>query len=258
VPRSSEEGPVPQLVAAGAPAAVAATAPRLSLLRSFSLTHASNEIAVPWPAQRLIAFLALQDRPVLRETVAGTLWLDATQAHASGSLRSALWRLRQPNCRLVEALGGRLQLSPDLDVDVHHAAEWARRQLRETAVTDGDLDGIALAGDILPDWYDDWIIIERERFRQLRVHALEALCPRLCAAGRFGHAMEAGLAAIAGEPLRESAHRAVIGVHLAEGNRAAALVHYRRFRDLLYDELGLAPSARMHELVSSPRLMTAR
>jgi DNA-binding SARP family transcriptional activator len=66
--------------------------------------------------------------------------------------------------------------------------------------------------------------------------------------------MEAGLAAVRGEPLRESAHRAVINVHLAEGNRAQALGEYHRFRDRLERELGLAPSARMDELVAELQL----
>jgi DNA-binding SARP family transcriptional activator len=61
--------------------------------------------------------------------------------------------------------------------------------------------------------------------------------------------MEVGLASIAGEPLRESAHRAVIRIHLAEGNKAEAFRQYRLYRTLLHDQLGLSPSAQMEELV---------
>ena len=39
-------------------------------------------------------------------------------------------------------------------------------------------------GELLPDWYDDWVLLERERFRQLRLHALDALCDDLTRAGR--------------------------------------------------------------------------
>jgi DNA-binding SARP family transcriptional activator len=104
-------------------------------------------------------------------------------------------------------------------------------------------------GEILPDWYDDWLVIERERFRQLRVHALERLCDRLTAAGRFAEAVDAGLAAVESEPLRESAHRALIRTHLAEGNACEALRQYRAFRELLRRELGLRPSELMEALV---------
>ena len=67
------------------------------------------------------------------------------------------------------------------------------------------------------------LIIERERFHQLRLRALECICEALTAKGDYAGALEAALAAIAAEPLRESAHRALIGVHLAEGNRAEAV-----------------------------------
>src|SRR6266571_3495035 len=55
-----------------------------------------------------------------------------------------------------------------------------------------------LSIDLLPYWYEDWVLVERERFRQLRLHALEALCEQLTALGRFDHAVEAGIAAVAG------------------------------------------------------------
>ena len=63
---------------------------------------------------------------------------------------------------------------------------------------------------MLPACYDDWVLVQRDRFRQLRLHALEALCERLTASGRYGEAIDAGLAAVCAEPLRESSHRVLI------------------------------------------------
>ncbi|HSL67563.1 MAG TPA: bacterial transcriptional activator domain-containing protein, partial [Actinomycetota bacterium] len=85
--------------------------------------------------------------------------------------------------------------------------------------------------------------------RQLRLHALERLCEQLAAAGRFGVAVEAGLQAIAGDPLRESAHRALIKAHLAEGNVADATRQFRIYRRLARDELGVEPSSQAKDLV---------
>ena len=93
------------------------------------------------------------------------------------------------------------------------------------------------------------MLIERERFRQLRLHALEALCERRMAAGRVRHALEAALAAVAAEPLRESAQRTLVRLHLAEGNHAEALRQYHIYRELLNDQLGLEPSTQMQALV---------
>lgn len=228
----------------------------LCLLDTFELRCDGRQAPLPLPAQRLLAFLALQDHPMLRGYVAGTLWLDSSEEHAAGSLRSALWRVRQLDVPLVEANGHQLQLGATVTVDVRDAVAWAHRVLDAPVnLHDADLGEIWRPGELLPDWYDDWVAIERERLRALRAHALEALCDQLTTAGRFGEAAEAGLAAIRDEPLRESAHRALIAVHIAEGNRAAALHQYGVFARLLRDELGIQPSLRMEELVGP---MTAR
>lgn len=229
---------------------------RLRLLDSFELVCAGREVPLALPAQRLLAFLALQDHPMLRGYVAGMLWLDSSEEHAAGSLRSALWRVRRLGIPLVDTNGHRLALCATIGVDVRSTVAWAHRILDASAsLREEDLAEIWRPGELLPDWYEDWVAIERERLRALRAHALEALCARLTTAGRFGEASEAGLAAIRDEPLRESAHRVLIAVHLAEGNRAAALHQYQVFARLLREELGLQPSVRMEQLVES---VTAR
>ncbi|MGH8905014.1 MAG: AfsR/SARP family transcriptional regulator [Egibacteraceae bacterium] len=64
----------------------------------------------------------------------------------------------------------------------------------------------------------------------------------MTAEGRYSQAIDAGLAAIAGEPLRESAHRALIRAYLAEGNPSEALRQYRIYRRLLHDPTRPPPS----------------
>src|SRR5204863_6867755 len=91
----------------------------------------------------------------------------------------------------------------------------------------------ALSSDLLPDWYEDWVVIEAEDWRQLRLHALEALAVKLTTTGRFGDAIEAARAAIKADPLRESAYATLIRVHLAEGNQSEALDTFAFYRDLL-------------------------
>ena len=227
--------------------------PSLSLLGAFELTWDGDLVSLPVPAQRLLAFIALRDRPVLRTYAAETLWLESTTDHACGSLRSALWRLRRPGYELIDVSSGRMRLQPRVVVDVRVLVAWARRVL-DASDGVGELPaisdlGAAALGDLLPDWYDDWLLLERERLRELRVRALERVCERLTVIGSFGQAIEAGLAAVHAEPLRESAHRCLIGVHLAEGNQAEALRGYRVYRDLLHAQLALAPSTRMEDLV---------
>jgi DNA-binding SARP family transcriptional activator len=232
---------------------------RLSLLKGFELRQGAELVALPFSAQRLLAFLALHDRPLQRLYVAGNIWLDSSQDHANANLRTALWRLRRPGCPIVAATTSQLALADSVAVDVRDVAARAQRALQHRA-RESDLGALCTAGDVLPDWYDDWLLIERERFRQLRLHALEALCDDFADAGAYAAATEAGLAAVAGEPLRETAHRALIRAHLAEGNVVEALRQYRLYEGVLRGDLGLEPSDSMRELfggLSSPRIAAA-
>jgi DNA-binding SARP family transcriptional activator len=225
---------------------------RLELLGTFQLMCDGSAVGLSLPGQRLLAFLALQARPVVREYVAGSLWSDCDHDKAFASLRTALWRVRRPGYELVEVDLNRLRVAATVAVDLVEVDERARRILDRTASLDGG-DGTlgGLAYDLLVDWYDEWVLAERERFRQLRVHALESLSEQLRDAGRFAEAIEAALAAVEAEPLRESAQRAVMLVHLAEGNVAQAVRQYETFRTLLRDKLDLEPSSQLAELVSA-------
>jgi DNA-binding SARP family transcriptional activator len=235
----------------------------LKLIGAFEIHLGGNKVPLPLTAQRVLAFLGLQPCPVARSQVAGTLWMHSSEGRAAASLRSALWRLRQSGFELVRADSQVLLLSPTVSVDLQDAVVRAHRLLGwkvegHTGVgSEAHLDWLALSGELLPGWYDDWVIIERERFNQLRLHALEALCEALTAEGQFGPAIEAGQAAVAGEPLRESAHRCLMLVHLSEGNRSDAVHQYNLYRKLCLDELGCEPSDRMAALLQRARGGTA-
>jgi DNA-binding SARP family transcriptional activator len=229
------------------------TGARVALLEGFELRLDGEVVELPLGAKRLIAFLALHNRPLQRSFVANSLWLDSSEERASANLRSALWRLHRNSRPVVDARGTQLRLLADVSVDLHEATGRARRMLEDAPA--GEVDEpfeIAALGDLLPDWYEDWILVERERFRQLRLHALEALCTRLTDAGRYAQAIDAGLGAVAGEPLRESAHRALISAYVAEGNLGEAIRQYRMCERLLRDELGIAPSPLIRQLVDAP------
>lgn len=241
----------------------------LSLVRGFELRSGDDVVPVAPSAQRLVAFVALQDRPVRRLHASGVLWGDASEQHANSSLRSALWRTPSPGGRpLVEATSTHLRLNPAVEVDFRQIVSRAVSILDAGAgaEVEGEAGDVAptpqarlgvqvrlFGDDLLPDWYEDWVLVERERFRQLRLHALEAICQHLTDRGRYALALEAGLAAVACEPLRESAQRQVIRAHIMEGNVTEALRQYRGYARLLADELGARPSASMDRLFDAVR-----
>ena len=224
---------------------------QLALLGGFELHDNGDTVALPMSAQRVLAFVALQDHAVLRTYVACRLWLESSDDHATNSLRSALWRLRQSGCDVVEATGAKLRIASGVAVDAREASVWSQRLLAgEVDAVADEVNGYELLGELLPDWYDDWVVLERERLRELRAHALESLCERLTAEARFAEAMETVQAAVRLDPLRESAHRLLIRIHLAEGNQFEAVTHYRLYRRLLQDKLGLRPSPQMQQLMT--------
>lgn len=221
----------------------------MRLLNAFELRVNGKPIDLPMSARRLLAFLALRGGPIQRVHVAGTLWIDVDEERAFANLRSTLWRVNHCGHRLVEADGGTLRFSGDVRVDLHDAKDQARRLLNDDDGEIPALDSLAFAGEVLPDWYDEWVLIERERFRQLALHGLEALSERLLRRGRYGEAADVALAAVANEPLRESPHRLLIRIHLAEQNLSEAVREYNLYRRLLNDQLGLEPSSTLRSLL---------
>jgi DNA-binding SARP family transcriptional activator len=223
--------------------------PRVVLLGGFQIMAEGGAVPVPAAAQRLVALLALRSGPVSRSDLRATLWPDVAEQAANGRLRTALWRVGRLHDGLVRASPTHLRLAGEAAVDIHETAARARRLLAPPEVEAAELSREALAGELLPGWYDDWVIFERERLNQLMLHALEALAVRLLALGRHGLAADAAYAAIQADPLRESAQRVLIQIHLAEGNASEALRRYHAYAGLLRRELGILPSGALTELV---------
>jgi DNA-binding SARP family transcriptional activator len=223
----------------------------LALLGGFELRVDGAVVTLPASGERLLALLAIHQRPASRSWVAGVLWPDRDEARAAACLRSTLWRLRQPTVELIAITGDRLAIAEAVEVDLHQARTSAWRVLNAVGALDhpDQVPPELVAGDLLPDWYDDWVLIEQERVRQLRVHALEELSSALTAVGRAAAAVDAALLAVRCDPLRETAQGALLRAHLAEGNRADAVRQYRAYERLLATELGVTPSAELASLL---------
>jgi DNA-binding SARP family transcriptional activator len=231
---------------------------RLTLTGEFELTIDGRHRAVPHSAERVLAYLALTEHPVSRTRLAGTLWLDVPEQRAVSSLRTTLWRLGRVGDRLLAANADRLQLSAGVGVDVVDLASLAKRLIREPQPADlTQLPFLLEHAEVLPDWEDGWIAADRERFRLLRLEALERAASALIDRHRFGEALVSALACVQSEPLRESARRLVVRVHVAQGNLAEALRTYREYQVLLGAELGIEPSRLMQQLIEPLRLRGA-
>ncbi|WP_324609622.1 AfsR/SARP family transcriptional regulator [Streptomyces sp. WM6386] len=227
---------------------VVSAPPRLRLLGQFRLELDTGSVELGRNGQRLLAYLGLRGR-VSRTVLAGTLWPEVTEGHARGSLRTTLWKLPPGEPPLIGCRGDALQVTPALRVDVHAFTRTALCVVQGDGPRVGPALGLLTGEDLLPGWDEDWVLLERERLRQLRLHALDALAEALMRQGRPALAMEAAWASVRAEPLRESAHRAVVSAHLAEGNVVEAVRHYDAFCRLLDEELGVEPSPRFARML---------
>lgn len=234
---------------------------RLHLLGDWLLTadvavnRSEERIEVSPGPQHLIALLALKGR-CARIHAAATLWPDCVDEVASARLRAMLWRLRHRHIGvspLVEIGDSSLALTGEVAVDVHRFRACAELLIREpdswNAATEEATAAVLDSAELLPGWYDDWVLAARERLQYLRLDALDTIANRRRRQRRTHEALQAARAAIGIEPLRESAHRAIVQTHIDNGDLGEAVDHFEKFQAILDHELGLPPSNMFRQLI---------
>jgi DNA-binding SARP family transcriptional activator len=216
----------------------------LDLLDGFQLRIDSEPVKISDMAQRLVAFVALHPRPLPRVLVAGTLWPEKTESRASANLRSSLWRLssagRHP---VVLGSGSSLTLDPRVRLDV------ALLERHGWALLDGDVSSATelrsawFSQELLPGWYEDWVIFERERIGQLQIRFLEALVRHLREQGEFARAIDLAMRLVAIDPLRERSQLALIHALVDEGSWGRARWQADQYCRLLDNAFGCDASS---------------
>ncbi|GGM86797.1 hypothetical protein GCM10011609_24230 [Lentzea pudingi] len=222
----------------------------IELLDGFRLGFGRTRVHVVPGAQRLLALLALREGPVPRAVAAALLWPEATARRAAACLRSSLWRLSELT-PLVVSVEDALVLDREVEIDFRRACAFA-------AEPGANPDAVALLkADLLPGWTQPWVQAERDWWGQARLRALEVLSEKFRSRGDHHHAHQAALAAVQTDPLRESAHRTLVELHLADGNPAQAVRQFQSYQALLRAELGMEPSPHIRDLMR-PLLPGAR
>ncbi|WP_394771406.1 BTAD domain-containing putative transcriptional regulator [Lacisediminihabitans sp.] len=197
--------------------------------------------------RRLITALALAGTRS-RTYFANLLWPDCSESQAAGSLRASLHAISHQQPGLLNPSSNPLSLDSSVAVDVNRV----RRIIADIDGQEIDRAGAIheLRGaDLLPDWYEDWVLFERERLNSQRLRALESLAEHYLAIADIGRALDAAGAAVEIEPLRESSHLLLLRCHLALGNSAAAMRLYHSLEERLLEEMSIAPSPRFTELL---------
>ena len=223
---------------------------QLSLFQSWKLRRDSCILHVAARQQRLITALAIHG-PRPRSYLAGLLWPETCESLAMESLRVSIHLvLRQVPGLLVNS-GAELSLSDLVDVDLHRARTCVR-ELSRTGLNGPVASSLHLLreAELLPGWYDDWVLFEQNRLRQDRLHAFHIIGRESLARRDFEVTVEAAEAALELEPLDESSVGLLIQAHRKQGNNAAALRAFEKYRTELKEDMGLAPSEGIRCLVA--------
>lgn len=207
------------------------------------------------PAQSLFAYLALSAGTAhRRERLAGLLWPDSSDDNARRNLRQSLWHIRKA---LGEAAPYYL-FSNDITVtfapDPPAAVYWLDVALLEKPVdanaTPEELMAVVAVygGELLPGFYDDWVVWQRERQQTLFERKMEQLLDKLTAVHRWDDLLEWGERWLAHGQTPEAAYRALMVAHAGRGDLLRMATVYRRCVDALDNELGVEPSAQTQAL----------
>ncbi|MBP7693892.1 MAG: tetratricopeptide repeat protein [Anaerolineales bacterium] len=220
-------------------------------------------------APALLAYLAVTSRPHRRETLAALLWGEHADADAKNNLRQALSSLRRPLAPFLLITRETAALNPEADVfldtqafetallagadDLPAEARAARLQ-EAAALYQGDfLAGVAVRD--APE-FEDWLLAQRSRFRELALHALHTVTEWHMRRGQAVNAIDTATRLLGIEAWREEAHRQLMLALARSGQRSAALAQYEAGRRILEKELGVAPSAETTALYE--RIRTAK
>lgn len=197
----------------------------------------------------LLYYLAVHGRSQSRLALGGLLWPDKSDSGARMNLRQALYQLRRVLPDYVQATRQDVQLvqTKGLRVDVH---------LLELALKPGltgDVERLQSAvdqyqGDFLSGFFvddapefEEWQIMERERLRSLAIQAMHQLSTYYVQEHRVGPGLLVARRLLDIEPWREESHQLLMRLLVWDGQISAALAHYELCRQLLADELGVAP-----------------
>lgn len=219
----------------------------LKMLGYWCLEREHQPVAVAFRQQRLIAALALHGGR-RRSYLAGLLWPNRTDAQASGSLRACLWNIAHQLPGLLHPVSEPLALAPGITVDVNELLGKIDRVNAGASVAPGFAAELRNA-DLLPGWDETWLVPDQDRIFRQRLAALETLADTYLAGGQLAAALDAATAAVALDPLLESAQRSLLRIHLAAGNNGSAMRSYHTYLATLKRECGVRPSARITELI---------
>ncbi|MCB0121868.1 MAG: tetratricopeptide repeat protein [Caldilineaceae bacterium] len=207
-------------------------------------------------ARALLVYLAVTNRQHSRSHLIDLLWTDLPESDARRNLRVVLTKLRQAIGPRLETTRTHVALAADalhrVDVTAFVAAEsllltaaepWTDSTVNTIAVAFALYQGDFLAGLEVPHapGFEEWMLLERERYRQLAFQYGERLAHHYEGVNEEHNAIDLCRRLLAIEPWQETIHRRLMTLLARTGQPTAALQQYEQCRRLLADELAVEP-----------------
>jgi DNA-binding SARP family transcriptional activator/DNA-binding transcriptional ArsR family regulator len=233
---------------------------RIHLFGGFLLERGG--LALPPIASRagrsLFAYLVMQpDRPIQRDLLAGTFWPDLPESRARRRLSHTLWQIQDvvntPTISHLDVTTDTLTFKAStsywLDVEEFDRSFSASPADRQDKLRFESLEASRLRecvelyrGDFLAGYFDDWVLVEQDHYRQRYLSALRRLVDATKANGAYEEALAFARRLTHHDQLNEEAYREVMRLSFLLGRTNEAIEQYERCKSVLEEELGTSPS----------------
>lgn len=202
----------------------------------------------------LWAYLLLNaGQPLARPALAYTLWSDVGEEEARSNLRRHLYDLRRVLPPTPDERPWLLADNSFVEWNLH-ADYWLDVSSFVSLSRDADRMSEAVQlyrGDLLPEVDEEWLLFDRERLRTLFFDNLTQLISQHSSRGEQSAAIACAVQLLQHDPLREDVVRHLMALRAASGDRAGALLEYRRFEQRLRAEMDVAPLIETNALYDS-------
>jgi DNA-binding SARP family transcriptional activator len=220
--------------------------------------------------QELLCYLLIyRNRPHVREKLADLLWQNSSSAQSKQYLRHTLCQLQAALENKHDAAETLISVESDwiqLNSAVDH---WSDIQQLEQAFTltqnqrgrdldDGQAQTLQQAvqlyrGDLLENWYQDWCILERERFQNMYLTMLDKLMSHCTARHFYEQGIVYGAEILRCDIAHERTYRRLMRLRYLDGDRTGALRQFALCTKALAQELDVKPAARTLDLYAQIR-----
>jgi DNA-binding SARP family transcriptional activator len=210
-------------------------------------------------ARILLAYLLRhKGRAFPRSVLADLIAPDLAEVQARHALSQALWQIRRCLPGLLESDASQVGIAShtELWVDALEFQALVERSLAGQEQPAALLASLRQAvdlyrGDLLEGFYEEWVLIERERLRELFLQALERLVTAFKAALQYQQALITAQRLVSADPLNEAAHREVMRLYHYLGSPAEALRQYEIIRGILRQEFDLEPEVETSQIAQA-------